>query len=93
MGLPEICGQQNVRATARDNTGQTTVKGHTPNARIEIKIPDPTGNRTRATGLEGRNSTNLATAMDLNNIAHSFEDDLKRWKHVMIIATSKLIGT
>ena len=27
VGLPEFCGQQNVRATVRDNIGQTIVKG------------------------------------------------------------------
>ena len=32
--------------------------------RTEIKIPNPPGNRTRATGLEGRDSTDYATAMD-----------------------------
>ena len=49
-----MCGQHNVRASAGDNTGQNTGKGHTPNPRTEIKIPDPAGNRTRAAGLEGR---------------------------------------
>ena len=34
---PRICGQQNVRANARGNTGQNTDKGHTPSPRIEIK--------------------------------------------------------
>ena len=37
-------------------TGQNTDKGHTPNPRTEIKIPDPAGYRTRAAGLEGRDS-------------------------------------
>ena len=32
----------------------TEQKGHTPNPRTEIEIPDPAGNRTRAAGLEGR---------------------------------------
>ena len=66
-----MCGQQNVKATARDNTGQNTDKGHTPNPRIGIKILDPAGNRTRAAGLEVRNSTAHATAtvlyMDIIN--------------------------
>ena len=39
-----MCGQLNVRASAEDNTGQNTDKGHTPNPRTEIKIPDPPGN-------------------------------------------------
>ena len=43
-------------------------KGHTPNPRTEIKIPDPAGNRTRATGLEVSDSTDHATATDENNI-------------------------
>ena len=51
-----MCGQHNVRASAEDNTG------HTPNPRTEIKIPDPAGNRTRAVGLEGMDSTDHATA-------------------------------
>ena len=45
--------------TARDRTQD---KGHTPNPRIVIKIPDPAGNRTRVAGLEGRDSTDHATA-------------------------------
>ena len=50
-------GQHNVRATAGDSTGQGTDKGHTPNLRIGIKIPDPAENRNWAAGLESRNST------------------------------------
>ena len=55
-----MCGQHNVRASA----GQNTDKGYTPDPRKGIKIPDPAGNRTRAAGLEGRNSTDYATATD-----------------------------
>ena len=55
-------GQHNVRASAGDNTGQNTDKGHTSNPRTEIKIPDPARNQTLAAGLEGRDSTNHATA-------------------------------
>ena len=53
---------QNVRVTARNNKGYTqhSDKGHTP--RIEIKIHGPTGNRTCAAGLEGREFTDHATA-------------------------------
>ena len=36
-----ICGQQNLRVSARDNTGQH--KGHIPSPKNEIEIPDPTG--------------------------------------------------
>ena len=57
-------GQHNVRASAEDNTGQNGNKGYTPNPMIEIKIPDPAGNRTRAAGLEGRDSTDHATTTD-----------------------------
>ena len=39
-------------------------KEYTPNLRTEIKIPDPAGNRTRAAGLEGRDSTDHVTVMD-----------------------------
>ena len=60
-----MCGQQNVRASAEDNTGQNTDKGHTPNPRIGIKILDPAGNRTRAAGLEGRDSIVYATATEV----------------------------
>ena len=49
-----MCGQHNVRATA------STDKGHTPSPRIEIKIHDPAGNRTRDAGLEGGGSTDHA---------------------------------
>ena len=59
-----MCGQHNVRASAEVNIGQNTDKGHTPNPRTEIKIPDPAGNRIRAAGLEGRDFTDHATATD-----------------------------
>ena len=58
-----MCYQHNVRAFVEDSTGQNTDKGHTPNPRTEIKIPDPAG-RTRAAELEGRDSTDHATATD-----------------------------
>ena len=63
-GPPWMCGQHNGRASAEDNTGQNTDKGHTPNPRTEIKIPDPAVNRTGAAGLKGRDSTDHATATD-----------------------------
>ena len=59
-----MCGQHNVRGPAGDSTGENTDKGHTPNPGIGIKIPDPAGNRTRAAGLQGRDSTDHATATD-----------------------------
>ena len=46
---------------------RTEHKGHTPNPRREIKIPDPAGNRTRAADLEDRDSTDHAMAMDSYN--------------------------
>ena len=61
-----MCGQHNVGAIARDNTGQNKDKRLTPSPRIESTFSDPFGNRTRATVLEGRDSTDLALAMDLN---------------------------
>ena len=45
------CGQENVRATARDNTGHNAKDILSPS--IEIKISDPVGNRTPAAGLDG----------------------------------------
>ena len=46
-----MCGQHNVGASAEDNTD----KGHTPNPRTEIKIPDPAGisNPGRRVGRNG----------------------------------------
>ena len=43
---------------------RTDYKGHTPNPRTEIKIPDPAVNQTRAAGLEDRDSTDHAMATD-----------------------------
>ena len=50
VSVPEICGQQNIRATAR-----TDHKEYTPSPRIEIKIPDTLresnpGSRARSAG-------------------------------------------
>ena len=56
-----MCGQHNIRVSAVDSKD----KGHTPNPRIGIKIPDPAGNRTRVAGLEDRDSTDHATVTDL----------------------------
>ena len=33
-----MCGQHNVRASAEDNTGQNTDKGHTPNPGQKLKF-------------------------------------------------------
>ena len=62
-----MCGQHNVRDSAGDNTGQNTHKGHTPNPRTEIKIFEPAElgpPPPRRAGLEGRDSTDHATATD-----------------------------
>ena len=50
--------------TTQDRTKYT----HTPNTRTEIKIADPAANRTRAAGLEGRDSTDHATANNSTKI-------------------------
>ena len=63
--------QHNVRASAEDKTGQNTGKGYTPNPRTEIKIPEPAGNRTQAAELEGRDSTDHATATDIFQLLQS----------------------
>ena len=63
-----MCGQHNVRASAGENTGQNTDKGHSPNPKTEIKIPDPVGNWTQVAGLEGTDSTDHATAVDIFSI-------------------------
>ena len=55
-------GEHIIRVTYGDNAGQNTDKGHTTNPRIKIKISDPAGNRTQAAGLEGRDSTDHASA-------------------------------
>ena len=71
-GLPEICPQENARATAKVNTGQNIDKGHIPRSRIVITISDLTGKRTRAAGFEGRDSADHPTATDINIIIFSF---------------------
>ena len=47
---------------------QNRTQRSTPIPRIEIKIPDPAENWTRAAGLEGRDSTDHDTAMDQLNV-------------------------
>ena len=72
-----MCGQHNFSAySAGDNIRQNTDKGHTPNPRTEIKIPDPAGNLIRAAKLEGRDSTDHATALD-NNERLTTSNDLR----------------
>ena len=62
-----MCGQHNVKASAGDSIGQITDKGHILNPRTELKIPDPAGKRAWAAGLEGRDSTDHATAIDMKS--------------------------
>ena len=45
-------------------TTQDRTRRIQPNPRPEIKIPDPAGNRTWVAGLEGRGTTDHATATD-----------------------------
>ena len=59
-----ICGQQNVRAIARDKTEENTDEKYTSSPRKKIKIPSPAENRIRAAELEGRDSIDHATATD-----------------------------
>ena len=61
-----MCGYQKDRASAIDNTGET--RKDTLSLRIEIKIADSTGNRTRDVGLKGKDSTDHAMAMDIESI-------------------------
>ena len=42
-----------------------TARSYTPSPRVEIKFSDRAGNRTRATGLESRDSFENATETDL----------------------------
>ena len=65
-GPPQICGQQNLEAAARE-----TGNGHTASPIIEI--PDSTENRTRAAGLAGWDSTDtVITYVDKNANVHLF---------------------
>ena len=57
-----MCGHHNIRASAEDNTVQNTKDTHPIPG--QNKIPDPAENRTRAVGLEVRDSTDHATATD-----------------------------
>ena len=61
--LPESVVGRMSGASARDNTRQNTT-----NRRLQIKISDPAGNRTRDDGLEGRESTDHAMATDARRI-------------------------
>ena len=65
-GLPECVVSTMSGPLPETAQDRTQTKGHTPNPRIGIKIPDPAGNRTRAAGLEGRDSTDHTTATDHN---------------------------
>ena len=64
-----MCGQHNVRASAEDNKGHNTDKGHTPNPRTEIKIPGPRRETNPGRRDERQYSTDHATATDVNILA------------------------
>ena len=70
-GFPE-CVVSTMSGSLPETTQDRTQNTHTPYPRIEIKISDPTGNRTRVAGLKGRDSTAHVTAtrrtLDLCNI-------------------------
>ena len=61
VGLPEFESAECQDLCKRHHKNEH--KGHTTNSRLEIKIPDPAGNRIWPAGLEGRNSTDHAMAM------------------------------
>ena len=69
------------RTSTEDNTGHNTNTGHTPNPMTEIKIPDPDGNRTRAAGLKGRDSTNHAIATNRKMTPGELLTGLSRESH------------
>ena len=71
-----ICGQQNVWSNARQQ--RATYRGYAPSTRIEIKIPGPAGKRTRATGLEGKDSADHGIATSLK-VQISFAELIHIW--------------
>ena len=62
-GLPE-CVVSTISGPSPEITQHRTQRTHTQ-SQEEIKIPEPAGNRTRATGLEGRDSTDHATTTNV----------------------------
>ena len=64
-GLPE-CVVSTMSGPPPETTQDKTKTKDTHNPRIGIKIPDSAVNLTRAAGLEGRDSTDHATATDCN---------------------------
>ena len=75
-----MCGQNNVRASAENNTGQNIDKGHTPNPRTEIKIPDTAGNRTRAAG-----NRTQAAGFGMQSLSGPRHDDGEYFPHLEIM--------
>ena len=51
----------------------STHKGQTPNLKVGTKIPDTVGNRVRAAGVKGGDSTDYATAADTNTLWNIFK--------------------
>ena len=54
-------GRASLNVWSAQCEGHRQRQGHTPSPRIKMKISDLTGNRTRTTELEGRDSTGPAT--------------------------------
>ena len=73
-----MCGQHNVRAPPETTQDRTQTNKTHPSSRTEIKIPDLAGNRTRAAGLEGRDSTDHATATDQFNFSASKNTTMRK---------------
>ena len=65
--LPE-CAVSTMSGLPLETTRDRTQRTHTQ-SRTEIKIPDPTGNRRHAAGLEGRDSTDNAKFLTLNELS------------------------
>ena len=68
-----MCGQHNVRASAGDSTGQNTKDTH-PIRGQELKFLTPPGIEPGPQGLEGRDSTDHATATDNFNFNFNFQN-------------------
>ena len=70
---------------------RTKHKDDTLSLRREIKIHDPAENRTRAAGLEGRDSTDHATAMDtiflftsISAFSHKYRNKVQKFLQIVL---------
>ena len=70
-----ICGQRNILASTRDNTGQSTKD--TPSHRINIKISDPTGSQILAAELERRYFVEHVNATACNHGGIYFKQEMQ----------------